>query len=107
MNMICFISFSSISGLLDVNLVDEFGQITPMWFFVGMMNGSNHSVNFLLYIISGQQFRQKFLMMIQCCHKRRDESSLREESSHRANLAVTQESGLSASTSAVAISNIG
>ncbi len=56
---------------------DEYG--TPVWFFITVSAQSNYCINFLLYILSGQQFRQKFLDVVFCYRKS-------EVSTNRANL---------------------
>ena len=41
-----------------------------------LINALNHSLNFILYIISGQQFRNQFLKMITCNRNYGDSSSV-------------------------------
>ena len=59
------------------------------WITVDILDISNHSLNFYLYILSGTQFRNQFLIMVRCKPKkvpvaktRNDISMISTQSSH-------------------------
>ena len=52
------------TALFAYNYEDDF------WTVVSILATSNHSLNFYLYILSGTQFRNQFLIMIRCIPKK-------------------------------------
>ena len=56
-------------------------EFSISWAAVAYFSTLNHAINFILYVISGQQFRRQ-LMVILFCRKQGDGSVMRNTTSH-------------------------
>ena len=62
-----FISFYTVNVWSPETAVFAYNYEDDFWTVVSILATSNHSLNFYLYILSGTQFRNQFLIMIKRC----------------------------------------